>query len=201
MIMATGQILREAKVVLLGSSCVGKSSIMTRLVRGTFKDGFSSTIGAAFLSKTINVGDTQVKLQIWDTGGSERYRSLTSMYFQGAQAAIIVFDLSIPNTFQDVDYWLKELKDKGPPSMIIGLAGNKSDLQNQRMISSGEIDNLVAKQKIRVFKETSALNGQNINELFTEIATMISKSDTSALNNDSTVNLTQQEEKEKKCCH
>ena len=175
MILSQGQQLKEAKVVMLGSTTVGKSSIVTMLTRGTFSENTASTIGAAFLSKTISIGDTELKLQIWDTGGSERYRAMAPMYFQNAQAAIIVYDITVSSTFQDVEQWLKDLREKGPTDIIIALAGNKSDLADKRKVKTEEAQTFASKHQIPIFKETSALNGTNINEIFNCVAAEIAK--------------------------
>jgi small GTP-binding protein len=170
MIIAQGTQLKEAKVVMLGSSTVGKSSIVTMLTRGTFSETCASTIGAAFLSKTISINGNEVKLQIWDTGGSERYRAMAPMYFQNAQAAIIVYDITVQSTFQDVEQWIKDLKEKGPPQITIALAGNKCDLGDKRKVKTEEASRFAAKNGIKIFKETSALNGTNINAIFNDVA-------------------------------
>lgn len=181
MILTNGQNVKEAKLVMLGSTTVGKSSLVTRLTRDTFNNGTSSTIGAAFLSKTIQVEDTQVKLQIWDTGGSERYRAMAPMYFQNAQAAIIVFDITAKASFDDVETWLRELRDKGPKDIIIGLAGNKSDLDRQRVVSSTEAQEFADRMQITHFCETSALSGANVETLFGEIAAAIARGEVPSL--------------------
>jgi Ras-related protein Rab-5C len=165
-----GQTIRDAKVVMLGSSTVGKSSIVTRLIRNTFPVEVMPTIGASFLSKTMAVGETQVKLQIWDTGGSERYRSMAPMYFRDADAAIIVYDVTSTQTFQEMEIWLKELYQKGPQSIIIALAGNKSDLTARRAVDESSLQRFAEKYQIDTWMETSALTGDNINELFESIA-------------------------------
>ncbi|KAH0791105.1 small GTP-binding protein [Histomonas meleagridis] len=86
------------------------------------------------MSKTFEVNGIQVKLQIWDTGGAERYRAMAPMYFHDANAAIIIYDVCSKNTFEDVSSWLKELREKGPNDIYIGLAGNKIDLADRRIV-------------------------------------------------------------------
>ena len=172
MILTAGQNVREAKLVMLGSTTVGKSSIVTRLTRDMFNPESPSTIGAAFISKSVQVGDITIKLQIWDTGGSERYRAMAPLYFQNADAAVIVYDITSKESFKDVEEWLKELREKGPSSIIIALAGNKCDLLN-RNVQSETASDFAERNKIPLFKETSALDGTNILELFTDIAKML----------------------------
>lgn len=193
--------IREAKLVMLGSTTVGKSSIVTRLTRDTFNPDSPSTIGAAFVSKSVQVGDTQMKLQIWDTGGSERYRAMTPMYFQNADAAIIVYDITSSESFKDVDLWLKDLRDKGPPSIIIALAGNKCDLPN-RDVPTDKARDHAAKNQIQLFEETSALNGKNILELFTKVAELILNGPPKDVPNSVKVQPNQENEQKSssKCC-
>ncbi|EAY11587.1 small GTP-binding protein, putative [Trichomonas vaginalis G3] len=201
MLLAAGSNLKEAKVVMLGSTTVGKSSIVTMLTRGSFSESCASTIGAAFLSKTINLGDQELKLQIWDTGGSERYRAMAPMYFQNANAAIIVYDITSSTSYNDVESWLKELREKGPASIIIALAGNKSDLDQQRCVATEDAQSFAQKHGIPIFKETSALKGINIQEIFTDVAVAIARGAVSTAPAEQ-VTLTESnpKDKKKKCC-
>lgn len=173
MLLTSGQSFRDAKLVMLGASTVGKSSIVTRLVRGTFAPDTKCTVGATFLSKTIEVENVQVKLQLWDTGGSERYRSMAPMYFHDADAAVVVYDMTSRQSFEDVDHWLHELTEKGPQSIVIALVGNKSDLSSQRVISTKTAHEYAEKHGIETVMETSALSGDSIEEVFTEVARKI----------------------------
>ena len=167
----TNQGLREAKLVILGSTTVGKSSLVTRLTREMFNPDESSTIGAAFVSKPIPANNPKIKLQIWDTGGSERYRVMAPIYFHDADAAVIVYDITSNNSFQDVEVWLKELKDKGPQHIVIALVGNKSDLAAQRVVTVADARKFIEQNKdIQIFEETSALTGDNVQKLFEQIA-------------------------------
>jgi small GTP-binding protein len=171
MLLQSGQSIHEAKIVLLGSQTVGKTSLVTRLIRGSFASDAPSTIGASFLSKTIPVGNVQVKMQIWDTGGSERYRSMAPMYLRDAHAVIAVYDITSSQSFQELeDVWLRELIEKGPQSVVIGLAGNKADLHDKRVISTRMGEGIAQGHSIEIFYETSAIDGQNVQELFQRIA-------------------------------
>jgi small GTP-binding protein len=187
MLLEQGQAIRDAKVVMLGSSTVGKSSIVTRLIRDTFPVEIMPTVGASFLSKTVAVGDVQVKLQIWDTGGSERYRSMAPMYFRDADAAIIVYDVTSAQSFQEMEIWLKELNQKGPQSIVIALAGNKIDLTARRVIDEMTLKRFAEKYQIEAWMETSALTGDNITELFQAVAKGIITTDVSQKRTDTKI--------------
>ncbi|CAK1549580.1 unnamed protein product [Leptosia nina] len=123
----------QFKLVLLGESAVGKSSLVLRFVKGQFHEYQESTIGAAFLTQTLCLDDTTVKFEIWDTAGQERYHSLAPMYYRGAQAAIVVYDITNQDTFGRAKNWVKELQRQASPSIVIALAGNKNDLAAKRM--------------------------------------------------------------------
>jgi len=161
--------LQQFKLVLLGESAVGKSSLVLRFVKGQFHEYQESTIGAAFLTQTVCLDDTTVKFEIWDTAGQERYHSLAPMYYRGAQAAIVVYDITNPDTFERAKNWVKELQRQARSDIVIALAGNKSDLANRRMVEYDEASNY-AEENSLLFMETSAKNANNVNEIFLEIA-------------------------------
>jgi small GTP-binding protein len=167
-----GQTFRDAKVVMLGSQSVGKTSIVNRFIRDSFGPA-APTVGAVFLSKTVAVGDVLVKLQIWDTGGSERYRSMAPMYFHDAHAVIIVYDLTIPESFSDVEGWLRDLYEEGPEHIVIALVGNKCDLTEMRSVSTEAANALAEKKKIPIQFETSANTGENVKKLFETVAAAV----------------------------
>jgi len=135
----TGRVF-QFKLVLLGDSAVGKSSLVLRFVRGQFFEYQESTIGAAFLTQTVALNDTTVKFEIWDTAGQERYHSLAPMYYRGAAAAIVVYDITNRDTFQRAKQWVKELQRQGNPNIVIALAGNKSDLNSKRKVEPGRLN-------------------------------------------------------------
>ncbi|XP_030065411.1 ras-related protein Rab-5B isoform X2 [Microcaecilia unicolor] len=124
----------QFKLVLLGDMAVGKSSLVLRFVKGQFDEFQETTIGAAFLAQSVCLDDTTVKFEIWDTAGQERYHSLAPMYYRGAQAAIVVFDITKPETFDRAKAWVKELQRQASPNIVIALAGNKADLAEKRMV-------------------------------------------------------------------
>ena len=133
--MAANNKIFQFKLVLLGESAVGKSSLVLRFVKGQFLDYQESTIGAAFLTQTVCLNETTVKFEIWDTAGQERYHSLAPMYYRGAQAAIVVYDITNADSFVRAQNWVKELQRQGNPNIVIALAGNKIDLVSKRAVN------------------------------------------------------------------
>lgn len=173
---ASGQTTRtcQFKMVLLGESAVGKSSLVLRFVKGQFHEYQEATIGAAFLTQTVNVDDTNVKLELWDTAGQERYHSLAPMYYRGAQAAIIVFDITNADTFGRAKVWVKELQRQAAPNIVIALAGNKADLAAKRQIEVADAQ-AYADENGLIFMETSAKTALNVNDIFMAIARKLPK--------------------------
>eukprot|EP01038_Epipyxis_sp_PR26KG_P008115 gene8115-10990_t len=132
---------REVKVVMVGESAVGKSSLTIRFVNDHFKENCIATIGASFLSKRISTFKGLIKFNIWDTAGQEKYRSLASLYYRGVDCAIIVYDITDRNSFKEVqNYWIQELKHQchGSGGLRMCIAGNKCDLIEKREVSEEE---------------------------------------------------------------
>ncbi|XP_042378063.1 ras-related protein RHN1-like [Zingiber officinale] len=159
----------NAKLVLLGDMGTGKSSLVLRFVKGQFFEFQESSIGAAFFSQTLAVSDATVKLEIWDTAGQERYHSLAPMYYRGASAAIIVYDISRMDSFERAKKWVQELQKQGNPDMVTALAGNKCDLEEKRKVPTEEVK-AYAEENGLFFMETSAKTAINVNDIFYEIA-------------------------------
>ena len=141
------QTIIEAKIVLLGDSGVGKSSIAQRFCKNSFSDAYDVTIGGAYLQQNINVDGNIVKLHIWDTGGSDRFRSLVSMYYRDAVAAIICYDLTNEHSFKSLDYWTNEMQEKNNVSnYFMAISGNKCDVdESEWQITSDMISGLKGK--------------------------------------------------------
>eukprot|EP00262_Sarcandra_glabra_P006190 TRINITY_DN18311_c0_g1_i1.p1 TRINITY_DN18311_c0_g1~~TRINITY_DN18311_c0_g1_i1.p1 ORF type:complete len:201 (+),score=48.65 TRINITY_DN18311_c0_g1_i1:107-709(+) len=160
----------RVKLVLLGDSGVGKSCIVLRFVRGQFDPTSKVTVGASFLSQTIALQDsTTVKFEIWDTAGQERYAALAPLYYRGAAVAVVVYDITSPDSFNKAQYWVKELQKHGSPDIVMALVGNKADLQENRRVSVEDAVDYAEKNQM-FFIETSAKTADNINQLFEEIA-------------------------------
>mmetsp|Transcript_13722 Transcript_13722/g.27365 ORF Transcript_13722/g.27365 Transcript_13722/m.27365 type:complete len:195 (-) Transcript_13722:21-605(-) len=162
------------KLVLLGDTAVGKSCLVVRFVRDEFFEFQEPTIGAAFLTQTVTLDDITVKFEIWDTAGQERYRSLAPMYYRGAAAAIVVYDVTNMLSFTGAKSWVKELQRRGDPNVVIALAGNKCDLELRRKVDYEEAHQYAEENGI-LHMETSAKNAQNVKQLFVAIAQRLPK--------------------------
>lgn len=157
------------KICVIGAASTGKSTIVHRLLKGEFKENTEATVGVEFHTYKINVEGTQISLDIWDSAGQERYRSVSKGYFRDAIGCVLVFDISNNKTFNDVSFWLNEFRELSNQNAFVLLVGNKTDLQSQREVTS-EIAEQFANDKHISYIETSALDGTNINETFERLA-------------------------------
>jgi len=154
-----------SRIVMIGDSCVGKTSLLNRLVQDSHNPNEMPTIGAVNLLYRINVGDDTVTVNIWDTAGQEKYRSLAPIYFRNSTAAVIVFDITSFESFSNIEKWYISLLDVAPSDVIVVLAGNKCDLINESQVSHEQIDGFIRERQIPYFS-TSAKDGQGVYELF-----------------------------------
>lgn len=158
----------EAKVILLGDSGVGKSSLARRYAHDSFSESHDVTIGSAYMQQTVTLEDqTEVKLHIWDTGGSERFRTMVSLYYRDTQAAIICFDVAEEQTFRSTQYWVDEMKkNNNTDEFAMVLTGNKCDISpKDRRVSHAQAAEY-AKGHGMEYLETSAKTGQGVQDLF-----------------------------------
>ena len=162
------------KIVLIGDSGVGKSNMLSRFTKNEFNIESKATIGVEFATKCITFNNKVIKAQIWDTAGQERFRAITSSYYKGAMGALLVYDISKKNTFDNLDRWLNEVRAFTKPEVCIVLVGNKSDLTDLREVQQEESIKYSAEQKITFF-ETSALTSTNIEKLFQELLISIAR--------------------------
>ena len=170
---------QSVKVVLLGDSGVGKSSLALRFVTNEFRPYSESTIGASFMSKSIRVpispsskgdeSERSIGLKIWDTAGQEKYRSLAPMYYRGAQVAVLVYDITVPASFIALKEWALELKHNALPDLLLVICGNKSDLEQYRRVDR-EVGEGYAKELGAEYVETSAKDGKGVLDMFTGVA-------------------------------
>ena len=149
------------KVVLLGNTRVGKTSMLARLTNGVFKEDTSATIGAAFQTHVISSDSGCITMQIWDTAGQEKYR---------ANVAVLCFDITKQESFKSLELWVEELVEKGPSNLITVLVGTKSDLADSREVSQEEAESFASRNSMAFYSECSAKTGIGVNNIFTKIA-------------------------------
>ncbi|CAG5119647.1 unnamed protein product [Candidula unifasciata] len=157
------------RVVLLGDQGVGKSSIALRFLRDEYHDHQPPTIGAAYVTQTLKVGNQSVKLDIWDTAGQERFATLAPMYYRTAQSAVVVYDICSKSSFNRGMVWIKELKEQAPVNTIIVLCGNKVDLAIEARAVKAEDAENIAREEGLLFTEVSAKSGQGVKAMFQTI--------------------------------
>ncbi|NWH94159.1 RB22A protein, partial [Regulus satrapa] len=178
---------------------VGKSSIVWRFVEDSFDPNINPTIGASFMTKTVQYQNELHKFLIWDTAGQERFRALAPMYYRGSAAAIIVYDITKEETFSTLKNWVKELRQHGPPNIVVAIAGNKCDLNDVREVMEKDAKDY-ADSIHAIFVETSAKNAININELFIEISRRIPSTDTNPASSGKGFKLRRQPSVTKRSC-
>ncbi|XP_061400217.1 ras-related protein Rab6-like [Musca vetustissima] len=173
--MASGEIsspITKCKLVFLGEQCVGKTSIITRFMYDSFDNTYQATVGIDFLSKTLYLDDRTVRLQLWDTAGQERFRSLIPSYIRDSTAAIVVYDVTKPVTFEYTSKWIAEVRAERGNEVIIMLVGNKTDLAGKRQVTTEEGESR-AKELNVMFLETSAKTSYNVKKLFERVASAL----------------------------
>ncbi len=157
------------KIVTLGDSMVGKTSILYRYFDNKFEEKQFATIGIDSKTKFIKVRDASVKVLVWDTAGQEKFRNIAKQYYQGADGVLLVFDVCDRKSFEKIEYWLKELKDnKKIDSLYLVIVGNKIDLEDKRVVAREEGEKYANENNINYF-EVSAKTGEGIAEMFNDI--------------------------------
>lgn len=164
-----GNPLRKFKLVFLGEQSVGKTSLITRFMYDSFDNTYQATIGIDFLSKTMYLEDRTIRLQLWDTAGQERFRSLIPSYIRDSAAAVVVYDITNVNSFQQTTKWIDDVRTERGSDVIIMLVGNKTDLADKRQVTIEEGERK-AKELNVMFIETSAKAGYNVKQLFRRVA-------------------------------
>jgi len=162
------------KIILIGDSGVGKTNILSRYTSNYFSDSSKSTVGVELGCKIEEVNGTKVKIQVWDTAGQERYKSITKTYYKGAKGALIVYDISRKESFNNVDKWIGDLKEFGEEDVCVILVGNKCDLEDMRQVSTDEVSKKAEQYSVG-FCETSALSAKNIDTAFQMLIKKVSE--------------------------
>jgi len=156
------------KVVLLGEGRVGKTSLVLRFCRDTFVDGQPPTIQASCLERALRLGDKTVNLVIWDTAGQERFHALGPIYYRDADAALLVYDITDTDSFKRIQVWVRELRKMVGNDIQLSIAGNKIDLERQRVVSRQEAAEY-AESVGAHYAETSAKQNRGLDELFSSM--------------------------------
>ncbi|KAL3762901.1 hypothetical protein ACHAWU_001048 [Discostella pseudostelligera] len=213
--------IESVKVVLLGESGVGKSSLCLRFVTNEFRPYSEATIGASFMSKSVvipmenknststttedsvtKINQRNIGFKIWDTAGQEKYRSLAPMYYRGSSAAILVYDITKPGSFAALQDWANELKQNAPPDLVLVVCGNKLDLNEDRLIDRGTGEKY-ANSIDAMYIETSAKDGDKVESLFLEVARKVPpplQLGGEYLEEDAGLDLGQPTEQSRSCC-
>jgi len=157
------------KVLMLGESGVGKSSILNRFVDDKFSTNFLTTLGVEYKQKLYNINGKPVSIQVWDTAGQEKFRTISPIYYRKVDGVVLVFDITDQNSFESVDFWMKNLADHASEDIKIILVGNKIDLDEKRVVTEETAKGEADKYNVKYF-EASAKIRHNIKELFLTIA-------------------------------
>ena len=164
------------KVVLVGNSAVGKSSLMMRFADDEFKESYVNTIGVDFRFRTINVDGARVKIQIWDTAGQEKFRTITSTYYKGSDAVILVYDVTNEKSYKEIEnYWVDEIKQYVDEISTFMIIGNKSDLEAKKVVDAEMASKIQIGKAQTLFFECSAKDNKNVMTAFEEMARLFIK--------------------------
>ncbi len=193
------------KILLIGDLGVGKSCVILRYVEGDFPGNIMSSIGVDFKTKQIDLDDRLIKLQIWDTAGHEKFRTITTSYYKSAHAIIILYDITQKASFDHIRNWITEIDKFGKQGVLKVIVGNKLDMENNRKITKEAAENLALKYGIKLW-EVSAKDNTNIEEMFLDtIKTLLEKnskiiSEGSSMATNIQLNKNVKNKKNKKCC-
>ena len=156
------------KVVIVGDSGVGKTNLVKRFVTDSFNKDSKATVGVEFMCKNYSINGKIFKIEMWDTAGQERYKSITAAYYKGAKGAMIVYDVTNKESFDNVDKWHNEIKEKAAKTINIMMIGNKTDLVDNIQVTSDMSKSKATALEIPVM-ETSALDASNVKEAFYQL--------------------------------
>uniref|UniRef100_A0A9J7YSM6 Calcium release activated channel regulator 2Ab n=1 Tax=Cyprinus carpio carpio TaxID=630221 RepID=A0A9J7YSM6_CYPCA len=188
---------RLFKVILVGNSSVGKTALLRRFCDGQFHSATTATVGIDYSVRTLNLGDSHVALQLWDTAGQERYRSITKQFFRKADGVVVIYDITMEDSFRSVRPWLTSILEAVGDPIPVMLLGNKSDKENEREVLTKEAD-ILAEETNLMFYECSAYTGVNVLEAMIHLARVLREQEDRVWVN--TVRLLDQPLKKKACC-
>ncbi|XP_077177530.1 ras-related protein Rab-13 [Paroedura picta] len=157
------------KLLLIGDSGVGKTCLIIRFAEDNFSGTYISTIGIDFKIRTVEIGGKRIKLQVWDTAGQERFKTITTAYYRGAMGIILVYDITDDKSFENIQNWMKSIKENASAGVERLLLGNKCDMEAKRKVPRDRAEKLSKEHGIRFF-ETSAKSSLNVEEAFNTLA-------------------------------
>ncbi|XP_069107965.1 uncharacterized protein [Argopecten irradians] len=160
------------KYLLIGDSGVGKSSLLLRFADNIFSDAFIATVGVNFKIRTVNIDDKTASLQIWDTAGKDRFKTMTSSFYRGAHGIMLVYDVTDMESFQHIETWIDEIKKYGGGDSPMILVGNKSDMSTYRVVTY-TMGKKYAEALGILFMETSAKSSVNVETLFMSLTSEV----------------------------
>ena len=191
------------RIMLLGDSNVGKTSILKRYCKNQFSESYISSVGIDFETKYIKVDEKTINLQIWDTAGQERYKVISKNYYNKSDGFIIVYDITNKSSFDSIVNWVEDIKELASNDNKNIILGNKCDLESERKINKEEGDNLAKKYNCQFF-EVSAQNGKNIDKIFLclvqNILQDVNNSDSSRRGSEIDNKSFKENNKKRKCC-
>lgn len=191
------------KLVVIGDTNIGKSCLLSRFIDNYYSTSFISTIGVDFKVKTIKIDNKLIKIQIWDTAGQCRFRTITNSYYRGSHGIFIVYDISNRQSFNNIEIWIRDVNKFVSDNTIKMLIGTKSDLNNQRKVSKEEAQLLADKLNMN-YIETSAKDNININDPFINISKELLKNYNQKIESNKEINIfiseNLQNTKNRKCC-
>jgi Ras-related protein Rab-2A len=162
------------KLLIIGDSGVGKSCFLLQFIDGDFKEDHNVTIGVEYGAKTVQAAGKNIKLQIWDTAGQESFRAITRSFYRNANGVVLMYDLTLLESFENLEDWLREIRLNSDPDVVVFLVGNMLDLADEeRQVSKEGAENFVKEKKIDGFTEASAKTADHVSEVFVKIAELL----------------------------
>ena len=163
------------KLIVIGNSGIGKSCLMHRMCHNEFTEDHEVTVGVEFGSLLVKMQGVAFKLQIWDTAGQESFQSITKIFYRGAHAVLLTYDLTSMDSFMNLNHWFQEIKNQSEANALIFLVANKKDMENEREVATSKGEQFAREKGLHGFFETSAKSGEGVEETFMSAARMLFK--------------------------
>ena len=163
------------KLIVIGDSGIGKSCLMHRMCHNEFQEDHEVTVGVEFGSLLLRIHHVPFKLQIWDTAGQESFQSMTKIFYRGAHAVLLTYDITVLDSFMNLQHWFTQIKNQSEPDALIFLVGNKKDREQDREVATSKGEAFAKEKQLNGFYETSARTGDGVQETFIDAAKMLFK--------------------------